>query len=194
MMRRDPADPPWRVWRRRVFGTALAAALAIGLFLSFRPTTFDDEEVASEQEPTEEPERDRGNKSGGNGGGKNGGNNDDDEPAEEESEGLTAGEADELIADARDPDQTTVQVLDAGGGSDATASVQEALTELGYDVVAVNTSRLDYPTTTVLYTEGNDAEAEALRARDERFAEIEPNERLSTGVDIHVVVGPDWPD
>lgn len=190
MMQRDPADPPWRVWRRRVFGTALAAALVIGLFLSFRPTTFDAEEVAGEQEPTEEPRRNRGDKTGGN----RGNNNRDEEPDVEASEGPSAEEADELIADARDPDQTTVQVLDAGGGSDATGSVQEALTELGYDVVAVNTSRLDYPTTTVLYTEGNDAEAEALRARDERFAEIAPNERLSTGVDIHVVVGPDWPD
>ena len=73
MMRRDPAEPLWRVWRRRVFGGFLLAALLIGLFVSFRPSTFgeedDDDEVAvEEEEPTEEPQNDRGNNRN-NGGG-----------------------------------------------------------------------------------------------------------------------------
>lgn len=190
MMRRDPAEPLWRVWRRRVFGAFLAAALAIGLFLSFRPSTFGDEEevtVEEEEEATEEPQT-----SGGNNRNDKTEKPEDDGAAEEESEGLTEDETDELIGAAREPEETSVQVLDAGGGSSATSSVQEALTELGYDVVAVNASRTKYPVTTVLYTQGNDAEAEALRARDERFTEIAPNEKLSDGVDIHVVVGPDW--
>lgn len=186
MMRGDPDDPPWRVWRRRVFGGFLAAALLIGLFLSFRPSRFESEEVASQDEATEEPRR---------GGGKKGGGNDDPpeaEPTEEASEGLASAEADELIDKARAPEKTSVQVLDAGGGSTATDDVEQALLDLGYDVVAVNSSGTDYDVTTVLYTEGSDAEAEALRARDERFAEIAPNERLSDAVDLHVVVGPDW--
>ena len=191
MMRRDPAEPLWRVWRRRVFGGFLAAALLIGLFVSFRPTTFgedDDDEVAVEEEgPTEQPQNNRGNNRN-----DDGGEPEDDGVAEEESEGLTQEEADELIGAAREPEETSVQVLDAGGGSSATSAVQAALDELGYDVVAVNASRTKYPVTTVLYTDGNDAEAEALRARDDRFTEIAPNEKLSDGVDIHVVVGPDW--
>ena len=185
----DPTDPPWRVWRRRVFGGALLAALIIGLFLSFRPSTFDSAQVAGEQEPTEEPRPNRGNNRGGGDKGRN-----DPEPTEEATDAISDEEAEELIAAARDPEETTVQVLDAGGGSSATASVQEALSDLGYDVVAVNASRIEYPVTTVLYTDGSDAEAEALRARDSRFAEIDTNERLSEGVDIHVVVGPDWTD
>lgn len=193
MMQRDPAEPLWRVWRRRLFGAALAAALIIGLFLSFRPTTFGpDDEVAGDPEATEEPRDDRGKGRGnGNGGGGSGG---EEDPTEEATEGLTQEEADALIAEARDPEETTVQILDAGGGSSATSSVQEALGELGYDVVAVNASRIDYPVTTVLYTEGSDAEAEALRARDERFADIAKNDRLSEGVDLHVVVAADWTD
>lgn len=183
MMQRDPDDPLWRVWRRRLFGGALAAALVIGLFLSFRPTTFESDEVASQDEPTEGPRRN---------GGKKGGGRTNAEPTEAASDGLTSAEADELIAAARAPEKTSVQVLDAGGGSTAASEVEEALLDLGYDVVAVNSSGTDYDVTTVLYTEGSDAEAEALRARDERFAEIAPNERLSDAVDIHVVVGPDW--
>ncbi len=186
-MRRDPGEARWRVWRRRVFGVFLAAALGIGLFLSFRPSSFGEgEEVAVQEEPTEDPRDSRGNNRDATEG------PDDGEPAEDESEGLTQQEADELIGAARDPEETSVQVLDAGGGSSATTAVEAALDDLGYDVVAVNASRTQYPVTTVLYTEGNDAEAEALRARDERFTEIAPNERLSDGVDIHVVVGPDW--
>lgn len=185
MMRGDPDDPPWRVWRRRVFGAFLAAALLIGLFLSFRPSGFDSEEVASQDEATEEPRKGSGEKADGD-------EPPDAEPTEEASEDPPSTETDELIDNARAPEKTSVQVLDAGGGSTAADDVEEALLDLGYDVVAVNSSGTDYDVTTVLYTEGSDAEAEALRARDERFAQIAPNKRLSDAVDLHVVVGPDW--
>ena len=189
-MQRD-GEPEWHYYWRRGFAAALVLALVLGLYWSFRPSGFDDTpSVAGDEQATENP----GNKGGGGGGG---GGDDDEEPQADESEpaedeGLSEEEAEELIAAARDPEETTVQVLDAGGGSDATADVAEVLSELGYDVVAINASRVDFLTTTVLFTDGNEAEAEALRARDERFAEIAPNERLSDGVDVHIVVGPDW--
>lgn len=184
LMQHYDDDPEWRVWWRRGFAAFLALALIVGLYLSFRPTQFEEEpEVVTGEEPTERPRRQRNNTK---------------PPPEEESEaaaedeGLTDAQAQELIDAARDPEETTVQVLDAGGGSTATNEAADALREMGYDVVAINSSRTNYPTTTVLYTEGNDAEAEALFARDDRFAETAPNERLSEGVDLHVVVGPDW--
>ena len=175
-------DPEWRVWWRRGFAAFLVLTLVVGLYLSFRPTTFEEEPDVAGADESEKPRRQRPQER---------------EPDDEESEiivdeGLSDEEIDELIAAARDPEETTVQVLDAGGGSSATNEAADALREMGYDVVAINSSRTDYPTTTVLYTEGNEAEAEALPARDERFAETAPNERLSEGVDLHVVVGPDW--
>ena len=177
-------------WWRRAFGASLVLALVVGLFLSFRPGGFEDPppDLASddatqapaaedEEPPPEEPEDEAPA---------------EEEPEEEEDPGLTEEEAQELIDAARDPAATSVQVLDAGGGSTATADVADVLSELGYDVVAINPSRANYDVTTVLFTAGNEAEAEAVRARDGRFAETAPNERLSDGVDLHVVVGPDW--
>ena len=177
-------------WWRRAFGASLVLALVVGLYLSFRPGGFEEPPPnlasddatrapaeAEEQPPPEEPEDDASA---------------EEEPEEEEDPGLTDEEAKELIDAARDPAATSVQVLDAGGGSTAAADVADVLSGLGYDVVAINPSRADYDVTTVLFTAGNEAEAEAMRARDERFAETAPNERLSDGVDLHVVVGPDW--
>ena len=181
-------DGDWHTWWRRGCGASLILALVIGLFWSFQPSGFDDEPaVAESQEASEKPSKAE----------KKPDRQDEEETAEEPSEPaedteLSEEEAEELIDAARPPEETTVQVLDAGGGSTATNEAADALRELGYDVVAINTSRLDYPTTTVLFTDGNEAEADALRARDERFAETGLNERLSEGVDVHVVVGPDW--
>jgi hypothetical protein len=180
------------IWWRRLFGGALIFALLFGLYLSFRPADFEDPppDLASDDatqapadgeqqpaEPTEPAPDDEG---------------EDGTEVETEDPGLTEEEKQELIDAARDPAETSVQVLDAGGGSTATSDVAEVLADLGYDVVAINPSRVDYDVTTVLFTSGNDAEAEGLRARDERFAATAPNERLSEGVDLHVVVGPDW--
>ena len=175
-------------WWRRGFGTFLVLALLIGLYLSYRPSGFDSgPELAAEGDATEAPADEE--VAGG----------EDAEAAEENLEEpvvvedeLTDEEREELIAAARPPEETSVQVLDAGGGSTATNDVADALRDEGYDVVAINSSRADYSVTTVLYTAGNEAEADAMRARDERFSETGPNERLSEGVDLHVVVAPDW--
>lgn len=196
-LRRGVARGTLRVWWRRAFGAFLAVALVLGLYLSFRPAGFEDPpEFASDGDATEAP--DDGNQEeeppddDGGDDGEAEEDTEEDEEEEEEDEGLTEEEAQELIDAARDPSETSVQVLDAGGGSDAANDVAEVLGDLGYDVVAINPSRVDYDVTTVLYTSGNDAEAEALHARDDRFSATEPNERLSEGVDLHVVVGPDW--
>lgn len=187
MTQHDADEPQWRLWWRRGFAAFLALALLLGLYLSFRPAGFEDEpEVAGEAEPSDsasesapEPEPTAATS----------------EPAAEPTEadeGLTPDQAEDLIAAARPPEETSVQLLDAGGGSDAVNEAAEVLREIGYDVVAINPSRTEYDTTTVLFTDGNQAEAQALPAHDERFAEVAPNERLSDGVDVHVVVGSDW--
>lgn len=184
MTQHDVDEPAWRPWWRRAFAAFLALALLVGLYLSFRPSGFEDEpELAGEAEPSDsatEPAPPPPPAAS-------------EPPAQPtEDSGLTPAEAEDLIAAARPPEETSVQLLDAGGGSDAVNEAAEVLRELGYDVVAINPSRTNYDTTTVLFTEGNDAEAQALPARDERFAEVAPNERLSDGVDVHVVIGSDW--
>ena len=184
-MQREPGEEPWRLWWRRGFAAFLAAALLFGLFLSFRPSGFEDspdlatdagesEGAPASEEPAAPPS--------------------EPEPqvVAPEDEGLTPAQAQQLIDAARPPEETTVQVLDAGGGSDATNAAADALREFGYDVVAINSSRTDYPVTTVLFTDGNEAEAQALPARDERFADVGVNDRLSDDVNIHVLVGDDW--
>lgn len=188
MTQHDADEPEWRLWWRRGFAAFLVLALLIGLYLSFRPAGFEDEpELAGEAEPSANPSEPTPTPAPTP-------TAPPSEPAAEptEDEGLTPKEAEDLIAAARPPEETSVQLLDAGGGSDAVNEAAEVLRELGYDVVAINPSRTEYDTTTVLFTEGNQAEAQALPARDERFAAVAPNERLSDGVDVHVVVGSDW--
>lgn len=101
-----------------------------------------------------------------------------------------------------DPDPTpttanatgvTVQVLDGGVGEEITLDVVAALEEVGYEVVAVSTARCCYEQTTVFYSEGREELAQALSASDERFGVVEANPNLTEDVDIHVVVGSDWP-
>lgn len=97
-----------------------------------------------------------------------------------------------LIAAARPPGDTTLQVLDAGGGAARVDRAVAAVEQLGYDVVAINPSSRNVPLTTVYFTDGAEAEARALRARDPRFRVIEPNQGLSEGVDVHILVGADF--
>lgn len=98
----------------------------------------------------------------------------------------------ELIALATAPTETTVQVLEAGGGNASVDAVVAALEAIGYDVVAINDSSRDVTSTTVYFTADNEPQAEGLRARDPRFQVVEPNQGLSDGVDIHVLAGPDF--
>ncbi|MEE8601665.1 LytR C-terminal domain-containing protein [Euzebya tangerina] len=95
----------------------------------------------------------------------------------------------ELIAAALPPGDTTVQILDAGGGSAAVDAAASVLEQLGYNIVARASSGRDVSTTTVYFTADNEAEAEALRARDPRFQVVEPNRGLNESVNIHVLVG-----
>jgi hypothetical protein len=88
--------------------------------------------------------------------------------------------------------ETTVQVLDGVNDPERLDDVVATLRALGYEVVATNPAARNYDVTTVLYSQGHEAEAEALRTRDPRFAELAVNENLSETVDVHVVVGRDW--
>ena len=98
----------------------------------------------------------------------------------------------ELIAAAREPDATTVQVLEAGGSMEATTAAADTLDELGYDIVSVTSARVDVTQTTVWFTDGNEDEALALRAREPRVVLVEPNQGLHDNIDLHLLVGPDW--
>lgn len=187
----------WRTWWRVLFGTFLVAALVIGVYQSFRPAGFDeppnfgsgqDDDVAAANGVDEGDDP----PSGGDADAAGEEEPDGQDGADDEDPVLTEEEREALISAARDPGDTSVQVLDAGGGSSATNDAATVLRDLGYDVVAVNSSRADYDVTTVLFTDGDEAEADALTARDDRFAATAPNERLSEDVDLHVVVGPDW--
>lgn len=97
-----------------------------------------------------------------------------------------------LIAAAPPPGSTTLQVLDAGGGRERQRVVASALQALGYRVISTSSARQDVSRTTIWFTHGNEATAQALRARDPRFADIAPNAGLSAQVDLHILVGPDW--
>lgn len=110
-----------------------------------------------------------------------------DPPADADAES-----PEELIAAAPQPGETTVQVLDGVGGSPRLPLLVGSLEDLGYDVVATNPAATDYAVTTVLFTEGSEAAARALQARDSRIVERRPSPGLSTEVDLHVVLGDDW--
>ena len=98
----------------------------------------------------------------------------------------------ELIAAAKPPAETTVQVLDAGGGGARVDAAIGVLEQIGYQVVAISPSSRNVTQTTVYFTEGARAEAEGLRAREPRFQVVEGNQGLSEGVDIHVLVGTEF--
>jgi hypothetical protein len=87
----------------------------------------------------------------------------------------------------------TVQVLDGVGDRAGAQAAAAVLEELGYDVVVVNPAVRTYAETTVFYGDGRQADAEALRDRDPRFGVLAPNEGLAAHIDLHVVVGKDWP-
>lgn len=123
----------------------------------------------------------------------------DDEPAETRSpepepspEGTSTAGGEELLAAARPPAQTIVQVLDAGGGRDRLQDAASRMQELGYQVITTTSSRQDVTRTMVWFTTGQEDEARALRARDPRVTQVGPNQGLSEGVDLHVLIGPDW--
>ena len=95
-------------------------------------------------------------------------------------------------SDADDPGDVTVQVLDAVGTGTFAEDAAATLRELGYDVVVVNTTPRRLEQTRVLFTEGHEQDAQALRNADDRFGDIRPNADFSPTVDLHVLVGPDF--
>jgi hypothetical protein len=110
-----------------------------------------------------------------------------DEPTDEPTE-----DPQELMAAARPPGETSVQVLDAGGGRAAMEAAAGALREAGYNVVNTTSSRSKVEQTTVWFSEGEEPQAKALRAREQRVVLVGRNERLHEGVNLHLLVGPDW--
>ena len=84
-------------------------------------------------------------------------------------------------------------MLEAGGGQATTeAAAAHLRDELGYDVIYVTSARVDVARTTVWFSQGNEDEARALRAREARVAVVEANQGLNEATDLHVLVGPDW--
>ena len=110
----------------------------------------------------------------------------------EPTEVPTTESPEQLIAAAKPPGETTVQVLDAGGGGARVDQAEAVLEQLGYNVVARSPSSRDVVETTGYYTADNIAEAEGRRAREPRFRVVEANRGLSEGVDIHVLVGTEF--
>ena len=152
------------------------------------PEVDADDEPAREDEPEgDEPATDPGDAA--------------DEDAEEAAPDQDADEADEGPSPEEPsgdepariaPETVSVQVLDGfqDDGGTAADGVAAQLTDAGYRVVAQNPA-LRYDATTVLWTEGNEAEGQQV-ARDIGAAEVrEQPGNLSTSVMVHVVVGSD---
>jgi LytR cell envelope-related transcriptional attenuator len=86
----------------------------------------------------------------------------------------------------------TVQVLDAVGSGTQAEEAAQVLRDLGYEVVVVNPTPRRVEATTVMFSTGHEADAEALREADDRFAKIKPNADFNADVNLHVLVGPDF--
>ena len=88
----------------------------------------------------------------------------------------------------------TVQVLEQVGAEAQAAEAAEVLRQLGYDVVAVNTTDRQVDTTTVLASPGYAEAAEQLKSLDARFGVVAANDGFSPDVNLHVIVGADFSD
>ena len=100
-----------------------------------------------------------------------------DEPDEPRVELLTEG--------------VTVQVLNGTNDPDAAVALSNRLSDLGFEIVAVNEASKLYSETTVFWS--SDASREAAERLAERFdwvAELKPA-NLSDAASLHVVVGQD---
>ena len=85
----------------------------------------------------------------------------------------------------------TVQVLNGTGVTDADDRMADRLSELGYEVVAIEGSSKQYSATTVFWSHPDAQKAaEALAERFGWLAQAKPD-NLSATVDLHVVVGTD---
>lgn len=93
---------------------------------------------------------------------------------------------------AIDPAGISVQVLDGfrSDGGAAADTVSEQLEQAGYDIVARNPA-IAYEVTAVLWTDGFEAEARQVAAEIDAAEVREQPGNLSTGVNVHVVIGAD---
>ena len=89
----------------------------------------------------------------------------------------------------------SVQVIaGADTSGDQFDDAVDALVELGYDVTESGISPNSYPQTTVFATPGEEGQAEALTAADDRFTTYDPDfPGLNEQIQLHVLVGEDWP-
>lgn len=125
-------------------------------------------------------------------------------PGDEADEGPAgSGQSDEAASSeiegdpsaAADAADTTVQILDGSDDDGRYADAQAVLDELGYQVITSGPAASEYDETTVFVTGGFADEAAALAEADERFTRLKPNDvGLSEDVELHVIVGGDWPD
>lgn len=129
------------------------------------------------------------------------GDADDPEESDDESGGIgqsggdSESEIDGDASAAAAPSETTVQVLDGAGDDGRYAEAQDVLEELGHPVIASGPAASEYDETTVFVTDGFADEAAALAESDDRFENQQPNDvGLSEDVELHVIVGGDWPD
>lgn len=98
----------------------------------------------------------------------------------------------DLIALGRSPKDIKVQALRAGSSNAQFDKAVSALERMGYTVITSSSKRTVKATTIYTTSTETQADAEALRARDPRFAEIEENQGLHAEVDLHVLIGKDF--
>lgn len=97
--------------------------------------------------------------------------------------------------DQIDPADIAIQVLDAVRDDEGAAATRAAvrLREAGYRVVAENVAVRVYEETTVFYSEGSQAAAQQV-AQSLGLGVVRPKpDNLSATVEVHVVVGRDFP-
>lgn len=183
------ADPDPRHLRRSLAGAAMRAAFALGLIIGLTlalaritPSFLDappPDVVAAPPAPPDEPSPSPSPSS--------------PSSTDEDDAAPPGPSPSPSPIEAPPPSETSVQVLDATGAGGAIDEAVDALTELGYDVVATNPASGSFANTTTFFTAGHEAEARALVQRDPRFGVVQPNTSLSESVDVHVVLGDDWP-
>ena len=97
-----------------------------------------------------------------------------------------AEESKELITE-----DITIQVLNGTAATDADDRMASRLTDLGFEVVAVQGSSKHYPSTTVFWSFPGAREAAERLADRFGWVAAERPSNLSSQVDLHVVVGSD---
>lgn len=116
-------------------------------------------------------------------------------PTDPATAGATEGATEGAPAGGEVGAGVTVQVI-AGANTtgDQVDAAVDVLADLGYDVTQSGISPNAYPQTTVFATPGQEPQAEALVAADDRFTTFDPEfPGLNEEIQLHVLVGEDWP-